>query len=133
MEYFYYLIAFALFLYISLHFKNRKPPKSKFEKFKESINDKIFQKPKPAGSLSNSLLFIGSTILFFSGLPILAGFGTTGIVGGSLAAFIQSVVGNVAAGSYFATFTSIGMQGYFITGAWIGGITTSLGGLSKLF
>ena len=39
----------------------------------------------------------------------LAGFGINGILAGSLAALIQSIIGNVAAGSLFAILTSIGM------------------------
>ena len=43
------------------------------------------------------------------------GFGSTGIVGGSLAAGIQSWIGNVAGGSWFATLQSLGI--YFISSA----------------
>ncbi|KAI1798529.1 hypothetical protein F4811DRAFT_548165 [Daldinia bambusicola] len=41
-----------------------------------------------------------------------AGFGASGIVGGSIAAGAQSAIGNVAAGSLFATLQSAGMAGY---------------------
>ena len=37
-------------------------------------------------------------------VPIYMGFGTAGIVGGSIAAAIQSSIGNVVAGSAFAFF-----------------------------
>ena len=43
----------------------------------------------------------------------LAGFGAAGIVGGSVAAAIQSVIGNVASGSVFATMQSLGATGVF--------------------
>ena len=70
--------------------------------------------------MSNSLSTIGMT-LFITGLffacggyfSILLGFGKIGIVGNSLAAFFQSIIGNVTAGSFFATFTSLGMKGVF--------------------
>ena len=39
----------------------------------------------------------------------LAGFTSSGIAAGSIAAGVQSTIGNVAAGSLFATMTSIGM------------------------
>ncbi len=38
------------------------------------------------------------------------GFGALGIIKGSLAACIQSSMGYVAAGSLFATLTSLGMR-----------------------
>ncbi|KAM3136461.1 hypothetical protein pb186bvf_011419 [Paramecium bursaria] len=41
------------------------------------------------------------------------GFGIEGIVAGSIAAGIQSLIGNVSAGSVFAVCTSIGMGGAF--------------------
>lgn len=47
----------------------------------------------------------------------LLGFGTTGIVAGSVAAGIQAAIGSVAAGSAFAVLTSLGMQGIFATSA----------------
>ena len=37
------------------------------------------------------------------------GFGTAGPVGGSCAAFVQSCIGNVAAGSTFSFFQWLGM------------------------
>ena len=54
--------------------------------------------------------------------PIFLGFGTAGIVGGSIAAGIQSIIGNVAAGSLFAVCTSLGMSGVFATSAAVGTI-----------
>ena len=39
----------------------------------------------------------------------MVGFGASGIIAGSKAALIQASIGNVAAGSLFAVFTSIGM------------------------
>ena len=63
-------------------------------------------------------------------LPICLGFGTAGIVGGSIAAGIQSLIGNVAAGSLFAVCTSLGMSGVFATSAAVGAILGA-GGLAS--
>ena len=53
--------------------------------------------------------------LFTAGglIPIGLGFGTIGISAGSVAAGIQSSIGAVKAGSFFATMTSFGMKGIF--------------------
>ena len=61
-------------------------------------------------------------------VPTLLGFGSTGIVAGSVAAGIQSGIGNVAAGSAFSTLTSMGMTGTFaqIGGTSIGAFVTGL-------
>ncbi|KAI1879462.1 hypothetical protein JX265_002416 [Neoarthrinium moseri] len=64
-----------------------------------------------------------------------AGFGGQGIVGGSVAAGAQSVIGNVAASSLFATLQSAGMAGYGVavvnTVVQVGGacLATASGGL----
>ena len=47
--------------------------------------------------------------------PTLLGFGSAGIVAGSVAAATQAAIGNVAAGSLFATMTSLGMTGVLST------------------
>ncbi|KAM7216266.1 hypothetical protein V8F06_008385 [Rhypophila decipiens] len=62
----------------------------------------------------------------------LAGFGSSGIVGGSMAAGIQAGIGNVVAGSTFATLTSAGMGGYgaaavAAAGQAVGGMTAAAG------
>ena len=46
-------------------------------------------------------------------IPVALGFGTTGIVGGSIAAGIQSGIGNAVAGSAFSICQSLGMSGVF--------------------
>ena len=48
-------------------------------------------------------------------VPTLLGFGSAGVVAGSAAAAIQAAIGNVAAGSTFATMTSLGMTGVLST------------------
>lgn len=53
----------------------------------------------------------GSIVLVGAALFPLIGFGSGGIIFGSIAAGIQSSIGNVAAGSLFATLTSYGMTG----------------------
>lgn len=64
-------------------------------------------------------------------LPCLAasavGFGAAGIVGGSLAAATQSAIGNVAAGSAFAIFQSLGATGVFVNGAAAGAAAVGAG------
>ena len=71
----------------------------------------------------------GGVIAGVALLPITLGFGTTGIVAGSVAAGIQSVIGNVAAGSVFAVCTSLGMTGVFASSAAVGAILGT-GGLA---
>ena len=75
-----------------------------------------------------SLLLIGGGLASAVGLGgTLLGFGTAGVVAGSAAA-----IGNVAAGSLFATMTSLGMQGIFAGTAIGGGISTVLGAVASL-
>ncbi|ORY68083.1 hypothetical protein LY90DRAFT_504347 [Neocallimastix californiae] len=69
-----------------------------------------------------SLGIIGTIMASTAMAPIAAGFGTTGIVAGSLAALTQSMIGNVVAGSLFATLTSLGMTGAFTTSAAVGAL-----------
>ena len=46
-------------------------------------------------------------------IPVALGFGSAGIVGSSVAAGIQSSIGNVVAGSLFSACQSMGMTGFF--------------------
>ena len=71
----------------------------------------------------------GGVIAGVASIPIIAGFGTVGIVGGSIAAGIQAAIGNVAAGSVFAVCTSLGMTGVFSSTAAVGAILGA-GGLA---
>ena len=57
------------------------------------------------------------------------GFSTGGIVAGSAAAGIQAGIGNVVAGSVFATMTSLGATGVFAGLSLVGGIGLSVVGL----
>ena len=75
---------------------------------------------------TNVILGAGAIITVVSLAPIIAGFGTVGIAAGSTAAAVQSGMGCVAAGSWFASMTSLGMQGVFVYGA-AGGATVAVG------
>lgn len=57
--------------------------------------------------------------------PMVIGFGTGGIVAGSIAAAWQSSIGNVMVGSTFATLQSLGATGVFVTGASAGATATA--------
>ncbi len=65
-----------------------------------------------------------------------AGFTSSGIAAGSIAAGVQSVIGNVVAGSTFATLQSLGATGVIAGIGVAGGVFTGLGllgyGLYKL-
>ena len=50
---------------------------------------------------------VGTTAAGVAAVPFLAGFTSTGVVAGSTAAAIQSTIGSVAAGSWFATMQSL--------------------------
>ena len=68
----------------------------------------------------------GAAVGVACAVPMAAGFGTAGIVGGSFAAMWQSSIGSVVAGSAFATLQSLGATGVFATGA-AAGTTASAG------
>lgn len=80
-----------------------------------------------------SVLLIGGSLIAAGGLgATLFGFGTAGVLAGSLAAATQATIGNVAAGSVFAGMTSLGMTGAFTASAIGGGITAAIGALAAL-
>ncbi|EGZ73426.1 hypothetical protein NEUTE2DRAFT_33679, partial [Neurospora tetrasperma FGSC 2509] len=68
-----------------------------------------------------------------AGALVPLGFGSGGVVGGSLAAGVQAIIGNVAAGSWFASLTSTAMGGYGLAGLTTAvqsaGVCTSAAGL----
>ena len=75
-----------------------------------------------------TLLLVSGAIALGAGLGMtLLGFGTAGIAAGSVAAGIQACIGNVTAGSLFATLTSLGMQGVFTIMAAGGTAASGLG------
>ena len=80
-----------------------------------------------------TLLILGGSLAAAGGLgATLFGFGTAGVVAGSLAAATQATIGNVAAGSLFATLTSWGMTGALTTTAAGGGATAIIGTIAAL-
>ena len=81
-----------------------------------------------------SLLIAGGIGLLGSyAVPTLIGFGSSGIVAGSIAAGVQSAIGNVAAGSIFSTLTSMGMSGTFTLLGEIGLSSIAAGAAGLLF
>ena len=75
-----------------------------------------------------TIAMIGGGVIGAVGIiPMPIGFGTTGIVAGSIAAATQSSIGAVTAGSTFATMTSLGMTGVFSSLAGIGTAITGAG------
>ena len=80
------------------------------------------------GSKVAKALMIGGAVVAAPCLAMSAmGFGAAGIVGGSVAAGIQSSIGSVAAGSTFAAMQSLGATGTFVYGATAGGATSAAG------
>jgi hypothetical protein len=80
--------------------------------------------------ISTIIAAVGVIGMGIASIPILCGFGTAGVVAGSAAAGIQAGMGSVAAGSWFATMTSLAMKGTFVTWLSAGGATTVGGILS---
>ncbi|KAL3938824.1 MAG: hypothetical protein SGBAC_006348 [Bacillariaceae sp.] len=76
---------------------------------------------------STILKGVGAVIAVPCAVASLAGFGVGGVVGGSLAAVWQASVGNVAAGSGFATLQSLGATGGLYSGMAYGGTAFGAG------
>jgi hypothetical protein len=70
---------------------------------------------------------VGGSIAVLAAAPIACGFGSAGIVASSSAAVFQAGVGNIAAGSAFAWFQSMGMTGALTTYATGGSILGTIG------
>ena len=83
-------------------------------------------------NIGKGALKIGGVIALAGLSPIALGFGSNGIVAGSVAAGIQSMIGNVAGGSIFSTLTSLGMTGTFTKILGVGAAITG-GGLLTSF
>ena len=75
----------------------------------------------------------GGIMATFGYLGTWLGFTTTGVASGSVAALIQGWIGNVAAGSMFATLTSWGMLGVFSFTSVFGLTIFSIGLIGALF
>ena len=91
------------------------PPEKKEEK--QTKRRSIPPEP-PSSNVGRALMFAGGALVCAAGLPILAGFGTGGVVAGSLAASIQGPA--VAAGSWFAMAQSLGATGTLAAAATCG-------------
>lgn len=79
-----------------------------------------------------ALLIVGAVAAVPCGVAIAAGFGATGVVAGSAAAAWQAAIGNVAAGSVFATLQSLAMTGTLATGATTGAAAAVAGTAMKM-
>jgi hypothetical protein len=107
--------------------RRKKINMKKNEKSQQNNN----AEPNKVWSVSDYLLLGGGVSLAIASFPIAMGFGTAGVAAGSTAAGIQSGMGAVAAGSWFASATSLGMKGYFAGTAVAAGVTTGVGGACK--
>mmetsp|Transcript_30122 Transcript_30122/g.50030 ORF Transcript_30122/g.50030 Transcript_30122/m.50030 type:complete len:177 (+) Transcript_30122:433-963(+) len=82
----------------------------------------------PLQTAGKVLLCAGGAVAVACAVPIALGCGAGGIVGGSFMAAWQSSIGNVAAGSLFATLQSLGATGTLAAGAQVGAATAAAGG-----
>ncbi len=80
-----------------------------------------------SSSWGNYIIGAGLVTAAVAVAPIAIGFGSAGVVGGSIAAGIQAGIGNVVAGSVFSTMTSLGMTGVFTTATVVGAGTVAAG------
>jgi hypothetical protein len=82
----------------------------------------------PVEGIFPAVLILGgaATSIIGAGLTA-AGFGTTGIVGGSIAAGVQAGIGNIVAGSTFAALQSAGMTGAIATATSAGAAAVAAG------
>ena len=85
-----------------------------------------------AENISKGLMIGGAVVALPCIAASVAGFGVAGVVGGSAAAVWQSAIGNVAAGSLFATLQSLGATGVFVTGSAVGTSAAGAGLATKL-
>jgi len=77
--------------------------------------------------IGNILMGAGAVVTTVCLAPFAVGFGTAGVVGGTIAAGIQSTIGNVVAGSLFAATQSLVMGGTATALAGAGAIATGTG------
>lgn len=88
---------------------------------------------KPESRLARAATFgglaVGGALGCFALAPVALGaigFSAAGVVGGSIAAGVQSSIGSVAAGSLFATLQSVGAAGF--AASTVAGTTVAVGG-----
>lgn len=97
----------------------------------EQSGPKSCQPHNDLGNVIGKALIIGGAVVALPCLALtIAGFGAAGIVGGSIAAATQSAIGNVAAGSLFATLQSVGATGLLVNGAAAGGVAAAAGAIT---
>lgn len=87
----------------------RKPPR--FEEFAQEMFEKMPDKGKALLRWIKAHPYLTVAVLtpvIVKGSLVVVGFHVAGVQAGSMAALIQSWIGNVAAGSWFATFQSLG-------------------------
>jgi ribosomal protein L12E/L44/L45/RPP1/RPP2 len=104
-------------------------------KLLDDLSSKADEKPepKPKDGWSKLQVFgvgvfvIGSVMTGGALAVTAAGFGSAGIVGGSVAAAVQSSIGNVAAGSLFAALQSAGATGTIAAVGSAGGMAAAGG------
>ena len=77
--------------------------------------------------------YFGGILSTFGYLGTWLGFTQSGVAAGSVASFIQSLIGNVASNSLFATLTSWGMRGFFPFFSKIGFVIFAIGFVSSFF
>lgn len=82
--------------------------------------------------VANELIVTGLTLVAIGLFPWAYGFGTVGVAASSSAAALQSSIGAVQAGSWFATFTSLGMKGIFVKTKIVGAATGAAGIVPKV-
>ncbi len=77
--------------------------------------------------MSILIVVSGLIIAGAASIPILLGFGSAGVIGGSAAAGVQSWIGVVSSGSLFAIVQSLAMKGIFLGSTLLGGAVAMLG------
>ena len=87
---------------------------------KETSNDDANTQPSGWNTALRTATYVGGGVAAVAGGLTIAGFAPAGIAAGSLAALWQSSIGNVVAGSLFATLQSAGATGAIATTAYAG-------------
>eukprot|EP01083_Nonionella_stella_P269401 911483_1 len=85
----------------------------------------------PDMDVSTAVAMVGGSVIAVALIPVILvklGFTVAGVVAGSLAAWIQSIIGNVASGTLYAAMQSAGVLGasattkYAVAGVGAGGV-----------
>lgn len=101
-------VAFSNINYAAIHIINRTPPflseARRNARFKEGVKQ-----------IAIIVAVVLCLLIILSVILSITGFGPAGPIAGSLAAFVQSGIGNVATGSAFAFFQSLGMTSAIVS------------------